>query len=569
MMEKVSETLKNRHVWLILNVIMLAVLYLIGSFLFTTASLAAAIRPAAHGNPHISRIQEIKHGVKPGNIVNRSFLMGNRAMDRDSFAYIIGKDGYDWLDGLAKLQDGDLILTGDTNDGELPLALRFSPDGKIVWQKDYQFGDADGWIHRIIIPPHTDLIVALGVIDSSEGENGQDAFICKIDTATGNMTKYKSFDAGNSHNWFSDGDNCPDGGFVTIGTGYDGSIAGMDVIKLDSDFQKEWEKSFGFGSNNRNVGVSIIEDNGYYYLVGYTLNYYSDNGTEQVGDADITIMKIDSSGNVIWSKVLGGDQDDGGYQDNDYLYDLESKIIKTQDGNYAFLAETESFGENGALVLIKFDPDGNILASKLIDSPEVEGGVGDHNALSQTPDGNFVLGFWSGVQGIIMETDPGLTHIVWQKATEGAGNSTSIYSILPDSSGVFGIGDGGLTDEDALIVKTNQGGDVSSTCITMEDAQITISDITIPVQSLSCNQGTVNAQEVTGRTTTVEDAGLSKICPTPGDANGDGSINVQDVVCIINVILDTGTAPGSPDCNDDGNVNVLDVICVINKILGG
>jgi hypothetical protein len=55
----------------------------------------------------------------------------------------------------------------------------------------------------------------------------------------------------------------------------------------------------------------------------------------------------------------------------------------------------------------------------------------------------------------------------------------------------------------------------------------------------------------------------------PGDANGDGSINVQDVICIINVILDTGTASGDPDCNEDGGVNVLDVICVINKILGG
>ena len=55
----------------------------------------------------------------------------------------------------------------------------------------------------------------------------------------------------------------------------------------------------------------------------------------------------------------------------------------------------------------------------------------------------------------------------------------------------------------------------------------------------------------------------------PGDANGDGSINVQDVICIINVILDTGTASGNPDCNEDGNVNVQDVICVINKILGG
>ena len=55
----------------------------------------------------------------------------------------------------------------------------------------------------------------------------------------------------------------------------------------------------------------------------------------------------------------------------------------------------------------------------------------------------------------------------------------------------------------------------------------------------------------------------------PGDANGDGNINVIDVIGIINNILGTGTASGSPDCNDDGSVNVQDVICVINKILGG
>jgi hypothetical protein len=56
----------------------------------------------------------------------------------------------------------------------------------------------------------------------------------------------------------------------------------------------------------------------------------------------------------------------------------------------------------------------------------------------------------------------------------------------------------------------------------------------------------------------------------PGDANGDGQINVQDVIYIINCILDPTFNPeGNPDCNDDGDVNVQDVICVINKILGG
>ena len=54
---------------------------------------------------------------------------------------------------------------------------------------------------------------------------------------------------------------------------------------------------------------------------------------------------------------------------------------------------------------------------------------------------------------------------------------------------------------------------------------------------------------------------------TPGDANGDGQINVQDVISIINHILLIRSAQGNPDCNGDGTVNVQDVICVINKIL--
>jgi hypothetical protein len=58
-----------------------------------------------------------------------------------------------------------------------------------------------------------------------------------------------------------------------------------------------------------------------------------------------------------------------------------------------------------------------------------------------------------------------------------------------------------------------------------------------------------------------------EICITqiqPGDANGDGDINVLDVICIINCILDPTFNPeGNPDCNEDGSVNVLDVICVI------
>lgn len=48
----------------------------------------------------------------------------------------------------------------------------------------------------------------------------------------------------------------------------------------------------------------------------------------------------------------------------------------------------------------------------------------------------------------------------------------------------------------------------------------------------------------------------------PGDANGDGNVDVSDIPVIVAQILEIATAPGDPDCNQDLMVDVLDTICV-------
>lgn len=53
-----------------------------------------------------------------------------------------------------------------------------------------------------------------------------------------------------------------------------------------------------------------------------------------------------------------------------------------------------------------------------------------------------------------------------------------------------------------------------------------------------------------------------------GDSNGNGSINVFDLISIQNEILGNGLAVGQPDCNLNGSVNVFDLICSQNIILG-
>ena len=51
-----------------------------------------------------------------------------------------------------------------------------------------------------------------------------------------------------------------------------------------------------------------------------------------------------------------------------------------------------------------------------------------------------------------------------------------------------------------------------------------------------------------------------------GDLNNDSTINVQDIILIINIILYGGNNPAG-DMNGDGTINVLDVVQVVNIIL--
>ena len=62
------------------------------------------------------------------------------------------------------------------------------------------------------------------------------------------------------------------------------------------------------------------------------------------------------------------------------------------------------------------------------------------------------------------------------------------------------------------------------------------------------------------------------VAAATGDINGDGSIDVLDVLAVVNHILATSPLTGDAleraDCNGDGEVNVLDALGIVNVILG-
>ena len=56
------------------------------------------------------------------------------------------------------------------------------------------------------------------------------------------------------------------------------------------------------------------------------------------------------------------------------------------------------------------------------------------------------------------------------------------------------------------------------------------------------------------------------ICIILGDLNGDGIVNVLDVVAIVNLVL-SGEYNEVADMNNDGTLNVLDIVSLVNTIL--
>ena len=65
-------------------------------------------------------------------------------------------------------------------------------------------------------------------------------------------------------------------------------------------------------------------------------------------------------------------------------------------------------------------------------------------------------------------------------------------------------------------------------------------------------------------------AGIHPGAPAPlkGDVNGDGKVDISDIVAVINQIAGTGTYPNS-DVNADGKVDISDIVAIINIIASG
>lgn len=203
----------------------------------------------------------------------------------------------------------------------LLISISFSGTAQIAFSKEYGgVYDEDGrWMEQM---PDSGFILT-GMTNTYS--NGQaDVWLVRTD-AYGNTLWNKSF-GGTQYDFGNMVKPTTDGGFIIAGfTGSNGS-GGNDgwLIKTNANGIQTWSKTLG-DSGLQELEAVVQTSDGGYAAVG--INYSA--GTQYY---DIYLVRLDSNGDSLWTKNIGGQS-----------YEIGNSIQQTADGGFIIGGQTIGF----------------------------------------------------------------------------------------------------------------------------------------------------------------------------------------------------------------------------------
>ncbi len=299
--------------------------------------------------------------------VNQNLITG----DFD-WARLIGSSSGEEAYGISIDNQGNIFLTGATmgnlngelnNGGQDIFLLKLDSNGNELWTK--LFGsDANEIAYGISIDNDSNIFVTgttEGNLNDQINNGDKDAFVIKLDS-NGNILWTKLFGTAlsdiawkgtldeNIYLWGETHGNLNGEGNNSLGK------EDAFLIKLDLNGNEIWTTLIGTELNEEAWDIAVTDDNSV-YLVGET----QDSNIPNNDTDNILVSKIDSQGNILWSKSFGEEQKE----------DRATSIDISADGGLYVSGFTESDlngqsvnGSSGSF-LIKLDKDGNDIWTKI------------------------------------------------------------------------------------------------------------------------------------------------------------------------------------------------------------
>ena len=298
--------------------------------------------------------------------------------------------------------DGGYIVVGQTysNDGDVSgnhgdwdcWVVKLSSTGVIEWQKTLGGSNVD---QAYTIQQTFDggyILAGKSVSNDGDvtGNHGYfDVWVVKLNDM-GDIQWQKSLGGGTGAEFAQSVRQTSDGGYIVAGStnSTDGDVSGNNgtddywVVKLTSTGIIEWQKALG--GKSIDVAHSIYQtSDGGYVVVGHSGSNNSGDVSGNHGGFDAWVVKLNSTGELLWQKSLGGSGPDWGFS-----------IQQTNDDGYIISGETQStdgdvLGNDGGADswVIKLNNLGEVQWQRTFGGLDAEGG----NSIQQTYDGGYIV----------------------------------------------------------------------------------------------------------------------------------------------------------------------------------
>jgi len=237
-----------------------------------------------------------------------------------------------------------------------------------------------------------------------------------------------------------------DGGFVLAGYTENTLSSYAAVYKLNASGNTVWSRIFTNDLGSKSYSIEPTADGGF-ILTGYIDSFSPVTGLVGFGMEDLYLVKLDSSGSVVWEKRFGGTATDIGHS-----------VIEVTGGGFVVAGTTGSFdvSQTPDIYLIRTDAVGNLLWESHFGDTLTQYGYD----LLEDANGGFV------VSGISATLSAGYVYSLYKVDAAGSLITSTTFGSTTNTStptSVATAGDGGYViagsdSFDAQLFKTNASG---------------------------------------------------------------------------------------------------------------
>lgn len=356
--------------------------------------------------------------------------------------------------------DGGYLVAGTSgsNDGQVTgnhgqydaWLVKINRSGNLVWQKSYGGYNVD-FVSAITETSDGGYLLA-GSTTSNDGDlrenhGRSDVWVINIDNA-GNLLWQKVLGGTGDDQTFAI-KRVPEGGYILAAstTSNDGQVRGYHgnldawLVKLNTDGELLWQKTLGGTGDDYFKSIALSVDGGY-TLAGITSSSDGDLSGSH-GNTDAWVVNINGAGKLVWQKTYGGSEFDG-----------FNAIIPQPDDSYLLTGHTWSTdgdvsGNHGKadVWLVKLNKSGELIRQKTFGGTSAEYGV----SVLTTVDGGLIIAADANsndgdVSGNHNSSDFWVVkldyawNLTWQKSLGGFYDEYISSIILPKEGGYLGVG---------------------------------------------------------------------------------------------------------------------------------